>query len=59
MGCVLWHKPSTQPAVMFDALEDTQVQADDMQIDDDQLQETEVGATSNLDTSNAAVASMI
>ena len=37
------HKPSTQPAVVIDALEDGQVQADDMQIDDDQLQVTEVG----------------
>ena len=50
-------KPSTQPAIVFDALEVTQVRADDMQIDDDQLQETEVGATSNLDTSDAAVPS--
>ena len=39
---------------MVDALEDTQVQADDTQLDDDQLQETEVGATSNLNTSDTA-----
>ena len=45
------------PAVVVDALEDTQVQADDTQLDDDQLQETEVGATSNLDTSDTAVPS--
>ena len=35
MECLLRHKPSTQPAVAIDALEDTQVQ--DTQIDDDQL----------------------
>ena len=51
------HEPSTQPAVVVDALEHTQVQADDTQIDDDKLQETGVGATSNLDNSDTAVPS--
>ena len=55
MDCVLGHKPSTQPAVVVDILEDTQVQ--DTQTDDDQLQETEVGATPNLDTSDTTVPS--
>ena len=49
MDRVLGHKPSTQPAVVVDTLEDTQVQ--DTQTDDEQLQETDVGVTSNLDTS--------
>ena len=55
IACLVGHKPSTQPAIVVDALEDTQVQ--DTQIDDDQLQETEVGATSNLGTSDTAVPS--
>ena len=55
MDRVLGHKPSTQPAVVVDTLEDTQVQ--DTQTDDDQLQETEVGATPNLDTSDTTVPS--
>ena len=46
------HKHSTQPVVVVDTLEDTQLQ--NTQIDDDQLQETEVGATSNLDTLDTA-----
>ena len=37
---MLGHKPSTQPTVMVDVLEDTQVQVDDTHLDDDQLQET-------------------
>ena len=41
--------------VVVDTLEDTQVQ--DTQTDNDQLQETEVGATSNLDTSDTTVPS--
>ena len=45
----------TQSAVVVDTLEDTQVQ--DAQTDDDQLQETEVGAIPNLDTSDTNVPS--
>ena len=48
IACLVGHKHSTQPAVVVDAPEDTQVQ--DTQMDDDRLQETEVGATFNLDT---------
>ena len=55
MDRVLGHKSSTQPAVVVDTLEDTPVQ--DTQTDDDQLQETEVGATPNLDTSDTTVPS--
>ena len=56
VACLVWHKPSTQPAVVFDALEVIQVQADDTRIDD-QLQETVVGATSNVGTLDTAVSS--
>ena len=52
---VLGHKPSTQPAVVVDALEDIPVQ--DTQTDNDLLQETEVEAPSNLDTSDSTVLS--
>ena len=52
MDRMLGHKPSTQLAVVVDTLEDTQVQ--DTQTDDEQLQETDVGATSNLDTSDTS-----
>ena len=52
---MLGHKPSTQPAVVVDALEDIQVQ--DTQTDDDLLQETEVKTPSNLDTSDSTVVS--
>ena len=52
---MLGHKPSTQPAVVVDALEDIPVQ--DTQTDDDLLQETEVEAPSNLDTSDITVLS--
>ena len=52
IACLVGYNPSTQPAVVVDTLEDTQVQ--DTQMDDDQLQETEVRATSNLDTSDTA-----
>ena len=52
---VLGHKPSTQPAVVVDALEDIPVQ--DTQTDDDLLQETEMEAPSNLDTSDSTVLS--
>ena len=55
MDEVLGHKPSTQPAVVVDTLEDSQVQ--DTQTDDDQLQPTEVGASPNLDTSDTVVPS--
>ena len=51
---MLGHKPSANPAVVVDALEDTQVQ--DTQIDD-LLQETEVEAPSNLDTSYTTILS--
>ena len=57
MSSGLWHMPSTWPAVVFDALEVTQVQSYDMQIDDEQLEETEVGVASSLDTSDTAVSS--
>ena len=49
MDSVLGHKPSTQPAVVVDTLEDSQVE-DTQTDDDDQLQQTEVEA--NLDTSD-------
>ena len=52
---VLGHKPSTNPAVVVDALEDIQVQ--DTQIDDDLLQEIELEAPSNLDTSYTTILS--
>ena len=53
IDCVLGHKPSTQPAVVVDALEDIQVQ--DTQTDDDLLQETGVEVPSNLGTSESTV----
>ena len=49
MDSVLGHKPSTQPAVVVDTPEDSQVE-DTQTDDDDQLQQTEVEA--NLDTSD-------
>ena len=52
---VLGHKTSTQPAVVVDALEDIQVQ--DTQTNDELLQETEVEAPTNLDTSGSTVLS--
>ena len=54
MDNVLGHRPSTQPAVVIDTLEDSQVQ--DTQTDDDQLLQTDE-ANPNLDTSDAAVPS--
>ena len=54
MDIVLGHKPSTQPAVVVDTLEDSQVQ--DTQVDDDELQQTDMIATpTSLDTSDATV----
>ena len=54
MDGVLGHKPSTQPAVVVDTLEDSQVQ--DTQVDDDELQQTDMIATlTSLDTSDIAV----
>ena len=53
MNNVLGYRLSTQPAVMVDTLEDSQVQ--DTQTDD-QLQQTDK-ATPNLDTSDTAVPS--
>ena len=50
---MLAHKPSTQPAVVVDVLEDIQVQ--DTQTDDDLLQETGVEVPSNLGTSESTV----
>ena len=52
---MLGHKPSTQPAVVVDALEDIPVK--DTQTDDDLLQETKMEAPSNLDTSDSTVLS--
>ena len=52
---VLGHKPSTQPAVVVDTLEDIKVQ--DILTDDNLLQETEVEALSNLDSSDSTVRS--
>ena len=49
MDHVLGNKPSTQLAVVVDTPEEQ-----DTQTDDDQLQETDVGATSNLDTSDTS-----
>lgn len=43
MDGVLGHKPSTQPAIVVDTLEDSQVQ--DIQTDGNQLLQTEVGTT--------------
>ena len=54
MDGVLGHKPSTQPAVIVDSLQDSQVQDTETV---DQLQQTEVGATPNLDTSDTVVPS--
>ena len=51
MDNVLGHEPSTQPAVVVDTLEDSQVQ--DTQ--DDELQQAEAGATPNLDNSDTTV----
>ena len=56
MDGVLGHKPSTQPAVVVDTLEDSQVQ-DDTQVDDDELQQTEIATPTSLDTSDTTVPS--
>ena len=48
---MLGYKPSTQHVVAVDALKDTQVQ--NTQTDDDVL--TEIGSTSNLNTSDTTV----
>ena len=55
MDGVLGHKPSTQPAVVVDTLEDSQVQ--DTQVDDDELQQTEIATPTSLDTSDTTVPS--
>ena len=56
MDGVLGYKPSTQPAVVVDTLEDSQVQ--DTQVDDDELQQTDMIATpTSLDTSVPSSAS--
>ena len=55
MNGVLGHKPSTQPAVVVDTLEDSQVQ--DTQVDDDELQQTEIATPTSLDTSDTTVPS--
>ena len=51
MDEVLGYKPSTQPAVVIDTLEDSQVQ--DAPMEDDEWQQTEVGAIPNVDTSSS------
>ena len=54
MNGVLGHKPSTQPPVVVDTLEDSQVQ--DTQVDDDELQQADMIATpTSLDTSDTTV----
>ena len=56
MNDVLGHKPSTQPAVVVDTLEDSQVQ--DTQVDDDELQQTDMITTpTSLDTSDISIPS--
>ena len=55
MDGVLGRKPSTQPAVVVDILEDSQVQ--DTQVDDDELQQTEIATPTSLDTSDTTVPS--
>ena len=58
MDGVLGHKPSTQPAVVVDTLEDSQVQ--DTQVDDDLLHDTEgEAAVASQDTSDVTVPSPI
>ena len=53
MYTVLGHKPSTQPAVVLDTLEDSRVQ----DAEDDELQQPEVRASPNLDNSNTTAPS--
>ena len=58
MDDVLGHKPSTQPAVVVDTLEDSEVQ--DTQVDDDLLHDTEGEATvATQDTSDVTVPSPV
>lgn len=51
MDDMLGNNPSTQPAVVVDTLEDSQMQDTQTAADDNQLQQTEVGVIPNLDSS--------